>query len=511
MSAAASLAELLGAGAPERGAALAERARTLLAALGAAPGGLDGSALTDALDRALVNAEPHESWLALAVMTGQLPSPAAVRRTARSMRLDGPLPALIQALTECGQLDVDRWPAVEVVSGRVVVDVHHTAGTSFATGIQRVARETVRRWRRDHDPILLGWTDGYTALRRLTDHEIETALDEPHAPAQDMPRADPGVVVPWRCTHVLPELLAESDRALRYEAFAAFSRSATGLIGFDCVPLLAAETSAEGMAGGFAGYLAAAAHLDRIATISEAAAVEYRGWRTMLAGAGQTGPDIAPITLAIESRTPTEAALREARESMVIGGLPIILAVGSHEPRKNHLAVLHAAEVLWREGLRFSLIFVGGNSWNSGRFIARVASLREAGRPVETFVGLPDDQLWAAYRLAYCTVFPSLHEGFGLPVAESLASGTPVITSDFGSMRQIAEHGGALLVDPRSDKALTDALRRLLRDPSLRRRLAVQAARLPLRSWDEYAAETWAYLVDGTPVASRPDPRPRRG
>ncbi len=46
-----------------------------------------------------------------------------------------------------------------------------------------------------------------------------------------------------------------------------------------------------------------------------------------------------------------------------IGSLPIVLAVGSHEPRKNHLAVLHAAELLWREGLLFTLTFVGGHSW----------------------------------------------------------------------------------------------------------------------------------------------------
>ena len=52
--------------------------------------------------------------------------------------------------------------------------------------------------------------------------------------------------------------------------------------------------------------------------------------------------------------------------------------MGSHEPRKNHLAVLHAAEVLWREGLPFSLVFVGGNSWNSGDFEAQVE--QPAGR-----------------------------------------------------------------------------------------------------------------------------------
>jgi glycosyltransferase involved in cell wall biosynthesis len=255
---------------------------------------------------------------------------------------------------------------------------------------------------------------------------------------------------------------------------------------------------------GFANYLAAAAHVDRIATISGAAELEYRGWRTMLAGTGQPGPDICPIPLPVQADTPSDTALRQAHDLLALGTLPIVLAVGSHEPRKNHLALLHAAELLWREGLLFSLVFVGGHSWNSTEFDQRMAALRGAGRPVQTIRALPDDLLWAAYRQAYCTVFASLHEGYGLPVAESLASGTPVITSNFGSMRELASRGGALLIDPRQDHQLRDALRQLLLDRPLRDRLAAEAATIPHRSWDDYATETWAYLVNGTPPPHHP-------
>jgi glycosyltransferase involved in cell wall biosynthesis len=158
---------------------------------------------------------------------------------------------------------------------------------------------------------------------------------------------------------------------------------------------------------------------------------------------------------------------------------------------------LHAAEILWREGVQFNLVFVGGNSWNSTQFDAQVELLRRRNRPVQTILALSDDLLWAAYRLAYCTVFASLHEGFGLPVAESLASGTPVITSDFGSMSELSSQGGAIQVDPRSDSELTDALRRLLLDKSLRSQLASEASKVRMRSWEDYAAATWLYLVEG--------------
>jgi glycosyltransferase involved in cell wall biosynthesis len=487
-----SLGDLLDRGPAWRRTVLAERAGTLLTAIGTPSRGDTANALGRALDAA----GPHEMWLAIAVLTGQLPDAAAVRQATRAMRLDGPLAAMAEALTESGKLDTTEWPPVEIVTGRVVADVHHTATTSFATGIQRVARETARRWRRDHDLVLLGWADGHKALRHLTPAEIHAVLGTPgDAPVRaSVPAAT--IVVPWRCTYLLPELLAEPARAHRYQALATYSRSRTGSICFDCVPLTAAETCADGMPGGFASYLAALARLDRIAPISESAAAEYRGWRAMLAGTGRDGPEITPIPLPIESRTAGAAALREARELMVVGQLPMVLAVGSHEPRKNHLALLHAAETLWREGLQFSLTFVGGNAWNSERFAARVQSLRDANRPVQTLHGLPDDLLWAAYRLAYCTVFPSLHEGFGLPVAESLASGTPVITSPFGSMGQLASSGGAVLADPRDDRALTDALRRLLLDHPRRDRLAAEASRLSLRTWDEYAAQVWTWLVE---------------
>ncbi len=86
-----------------------------------------------------------------------------------------------------------------------------------------------------------------------------------------------------------------------------------------------------------------------------------------------------------------------------------------------------------------------------------------------------------------------------MPVAESLASGTPVITSNFGSMLECTRSGGALLIDPRDTTDLTNALRRLLEDRALHQRLSTEAANTPIRTWDDYAAEVWDYLVEGRP------------
>ena len=496
---------LFGQGPPERSEALARRVKLVLTTLGVPSPVSTGPALLTALDRSIVDGGLSAAWLALAVLTGQLPVPSEVRALARASRLDGALPALLAALDDSGQLAATAWPEVEVVTGRVLVDVHNTARNPTATGIQRVARQAAQRWRWHQGVTLIGWNDSLTAYRRLSAlevekavHGVETARSRPDStvPAD---RASESILVPWRCAHLVPELRAEVEQAPRYQAFARFSGSTTGLIGFDCVPVFAAETAVDGMSLGFANFLAAAAHVDRIATISSVAEAEFRGWRTMLSGTGLPGPDIGCIPLPVYAETPSDTAMAKAQDLLAIGTLPIVLAVGSHEPRKNHLAVLHAAELLWREGLLFTLVFVGGHSWNSAAFDSQLEVVRSAGRPVQIIRALPDDLLWAAYRQAYCTVFASLHEGYGLPVAESLASGTPVITSNFGSMRDLASRGGALLVDPRQDDQLADALRQLLLDRSLRDRLAAEAATIPRRSWDDYATDTWNYLVDGTP------------
>ncbi|MDE3205411.1 MAG: glycosyltransferase [Acidobacteriota bacterium] len=524
----------LGGGAPERRAAIGERVETLLTVLGAslprpAPNDDRGrpaddytlAGLGEKLDAVVARLSvgpPEESWLALAVISGRLPTVAPVQRLHRASRLGDGLRSLsteVKALWVRDRLDLSVWPEVEVVSDVVVVDLHHTASNVVATGIQRVAREAGRRWDRDHDIIAIGWTPTFGALRRLSVEERQVALEglpyadspgEPSGPrsgrapgecdADDQPEIPVATLVPWRCTHLVAELPAEIDRGERYRAFVEFSRCRTGLVGHDCVPITASETTSLDMAFGFTSYLAAAAAVDRVAATSASSAAEYEGWREMLSGSGRAGPEIRRIGLAVEAEPSDPDSLDAARGLLSVGSLPIVLSVGSHEPRKNHEALLHAAELAWREGVEFTLTFVGGNSWSSGRFYRRVGELQEEGRALQVIQGLSDHLLWAAYRVAHCTVFPSLHEGFGLPVAESLACGTPVITASYGTMAELCTHGGALLIDPRDDHDMKRALVRMITEPGLRSRLAAEAAATPVRTWDDYAVDTWSFLVE---------------
>ena len=426
-------------------------------------------------------------WLALAVLGGRLPRRSEVIDVRRDLWRSG-VAAGVAALVRHAPA---RAEPVTIVRDAVVVDVHHTAQTDLATGIQRVVRKTVEQWRARHSIILVGWDARYSSLRELTPDEVRRTLQG----GPPVRVAGQHRIVPWNSTFLLPELAIENERTQRIQALAEFSGNATGVIGYDTVPLTSGETTGGGMPAAFARNLRAVADMSRVAAISEAAATEYSGWREMLAGIGLLGPDIRAGGLATEAESVDEAQRAEAREAFAPDELPMLLCVGSHEPRKNHLAVLAACEMLWAAGRRFRLVFIGGNGWRGEAFVAAVARAREKGRPVVTRRAVSDGMLWAAYGLAAASVFPSLNEGFGLPVAESLLSGTPVITSDFGSMREIAAPGGAILVDPRDDRDIADAIESALFDPEVAARLRAEARRRVGKGWTEYSEELWAYLV----------------
>ena len=170
------LADILRRDRPNRSAALTRRIATLLSALRSPPVNSTPGALLSELEDALHDPQPEEVWLALAVLTCQLPDVAAVQRTIRAIRLDGPLEALFAALDQSRPVSGPVGPEVEVVSGRVLVDVHHTARNLFATGIQRVVRETARRWIRLPDVMLIGWAEEYGHFRRLSPAEVDGVI-----------------------------------------------------------------------------------------------------------------------------------------------------------------------------------------------------------------------------------------------------------------------------------------------------------------------------------------------
>ena len=165
-----------------------------------------------------------------------------------------------------------------------------------------------------------------------------------------------------------------------------------------------------------------------------------------------------------------------------------ILFAGAIEPRKNVGRLLDALELLrarWRDVPRLAL--VGPSGWRSRELVTRI---RSAGSSLRLLGPVPRSDLVALMGGASVLAYPSLSEGFGLPVLEAMACGTPVVAARIGPIIEIAGDA-ALLVDPTEPGDIAQGLKRALEDSGLRADLAkrgpAQAAKF---SWERTAAAT---------------------
>jgi glycosyltransferase involved in cell wall biosynthesis len=428
------------------------------------------------------------TWLLLVALSAAYPLDEDVRAAQRQLQLasvDESCIWLLEQAHEAASAARSGAYRLELVRQGVVVDVDYAAKHDLQTGIQRVVRHLVPRWHRDHGISIAVWTEHGGGLRAAEGDERERVLHWQGPLHRDAPPPrSPAVLAPWRSQVVLPEVPGVGH-SLRLAALAQHSGNAVAVVGYDCIPVVSADVLPAAEPSKFVRYLSLVKHVDLVVGISRSAAAEFSGFTRALATQGLPGPRVTSCSLATEVTLPPAPVLPPT------DGPLEVLVVGSHEPRKNHLAVLHAAEVLWREGHRFRLRFLGGSGWSTAAFDARLAALTAQGRDVTAERGLSDAALWDAFRRASFSVFPSLHEGYGLPVVESLALGTPVIGTGYGSIAEIAADGGVVLVDPRDDDAIVDAVRRLLTEPDELVRLRAEALARPSRSWDDYARELW--------------------
>lgn len=197
-------------------------------------------------------------------------------------------------------------------------------------------------------------------------------------------------------------------------------------------------------------------------------------------------------------RSPQECAAVRHRYGLQ---RPFLLHVGTLQPRKNLVRLVQAFELLARHDSELELVLVGKRGWLADP-IERAITESPFRERIHWLGHVDDRDLPALYSAAEVFVFPSLYEGFGLPVLEAMACGTPVVASQRGALNEIA--GPALVCDPLDPANIAEAIS-AARQPDLRISLSVAGRTHAAQfSWERTAEETLAVLTAalGAPHAS---------
>ncbi len=383
----------------------------------------------------------------------------------------------------------------------LLFDATHTSHTAAQTGIQRVCRALFAELeaRREatpicYDPHLIGWRalapDERAILTDRTGGAGKsrgakwTLTQKLRGASQRWLGRRPAL--PAASGLICPELFSAKVGARLPELLAAVSGPRVAIF-YDAIALKFPEYTPAGTVARFPAYLRELLVFDGVTAISEDSAASLRDYWRWLGVANP--PPVHAIPLGIE------ASLAPAAGESATPAIPRVLCVCTIEGRKNHLALLEACETLWQEGLKFELQLVGmARPDTAGPALARLRALQQAGRPLLFPGAVPEAELHAAYRQCSFTVYPSIVEGFGMPVLESLQYGKPCICSGAGALGESAHGGGCIPLASVAAPVLADTMRRLLQQPAELVALAAAARARPLKRWPAYATEVSAWM-----------------
>jgi glycosyltransferase involved in cell wall biosynthesis len=377
----------------------------------------------------------------------------------------------------------------------VFIDVTDSCKSAKNTGVQRVTRQLFAALSRRISVIPICWNRlgnyyhrlGARELARLTEpfSEHKSPMARPELRGEkivdetrrwigskriDLSELKDGDVL------LIPDIY--TDRRTKILPAIIESSAARSIAIFHDAATLRLNLFSERAAERFRKYVASLAAYDLVICISEQSQSDLRQlWKELgVMQIPQTCVERWPIEFDEKERAPTASSSRD-----------VVLCVGSFDSRKNHLALLEAANQLWDSGLDFELKIIGKSTAPGRRtVIPKIRSFQAMGRPLSWLKHVDDRSLHRAYRECKFTVYPSLYEGFGLPILESLWHGKPCVCGKNGALGEVANEGGCLVVDQTNPASLAEAMRRLLTEKETHAALSDQARQRNFGSWPDY-------------------------
>jgi len=360
--------------------------------------------------------------------------------------------------------------------GTIFVDATHAAKTGARTGAQTVVRGLL--WglnKRGVDFQMMRWSkwrDGLLPLNRKRNQRLGVAQRIEGVPSES----------PTGSWLVLPEIVY-GNRAPRVIDYARRRKMGVAAIFHDAIPLSHPDLMRPEPVEFPPEYMKALCGTDLVIAVSDSAAEQFRTF------AQKHGQRLPPLSVC---RLPGELVgeKRCAAKNLDASGPVKILCVSTLDPRKNHKTLLEAFELACAAISSTAQLHLVGDRYKDAEFIVDLVEGAAARNRSVTWHGkATDGGLKDFYRDCDFTVYPSLVEGFGLPIVESLWNRRPCICANFDAMAEIAEDGGCLTCDVRDPLKLSQAMVALATQPALREKLISEIERREPRTWADYAAE----------------------
>jgi len=281
---------------------------------------------------------------------------------------------------------------------------------------------------------------------------------------------------------LLPEVMfdGQADARIKWGQSRGFK---TAAILYDLIPVFNPELCDPDVCSGFPPYLKALANIDAVWSISDFTLSEFRRY---LARRDEHLPRIHEA-LHLPGQFSDQPRNNDTFADSI--GEIRILFVSTLEPRKNHRRFLQAYQSLRnrRPELALRLVLIGNRYAGAPEIAEEVQALTQRDSTVEWLGTVADDRLAAEFRRCSFTVYPSLIEGYGLPILESLWMGRPCIAHDGGVMQELASPGGCMMADMTDPAAIAQALEQLITDKDLLQKLQAEAQQREIANWQDYA------------------------
>jgi glycosyltransferase involved in cell wall biosynthesis len=421
---------------------------------------------------------------------------------------DKALGAWEQQITELASVSRDTIDVEKVgPCGRriILVDVSNASLDPANPGVIRVVRRLCAELQRDPDfeMVFAGWnsdSEDYTFLDETRRRFLEgysgptdglgllVSRGRMMTPAElinsiNVNRASVPVLF-------MPEVTLDGGAVARAE-WAKRHGFKIATILYDLIPLHHPELCDPKISEVFPAYLDAILRTDAVWSIS---ATTLDGLRGYAASRGRTVPSTCS---AVWLPGQFGEQPRRTNADADTGEEIRILFVSTLEPRKNHLRLLEALGLLRvrRPDLQIHLVLIGNRYAGAPEIAEQVQAAAWQDCGIEWHGAIDDERLAAEFDRASFTVYPSLVEGFGLPIMESLWMGRPCLTHDGGVMRELAADGGCVTANMTDTDAIARALERMATDRGLLARLRQEARARTIKTWQDYANDVAGQLL----------------